>query len=284
MVVAPHSSPALSSNKPPFGAVRDPAARPLRPCTVSITMRAKDALPVTCVPQRSKAAQRKRRLARGVARWEFDRTLCAEPTRRIATLTFTVPESDPGAAQGWIRDFWAKVRKRWLGTRYFCWLELQARGAAHYHAVWLNPPSLNRVNLLAWVEHAWGHGRTRVRFSDGHGGMQREIQYAIGYSKKMGRKAYQQRYDQVPSSLRTFMSQRLEIPPTVVDEHLDREIWTYRAGSPPGGPPSLHGYYLEYFGQVEHLVDRPSWCTAARYRRSRTPPTRIFKGRTARRL
>jgi len=209
-----------------------------------------------------------------LARWDHDRQLCAEPTRRIATVTLTVPERDPGAAIGRVYRFWAKVRRQWLGTRYFCWLELQARGAVHYHCVWLNPPRVKRVNLLAWVDRAWGEGRTRVRFSDGRQGLEREIAYAEKYAHKMGRKAYQQRYDEVPRELRTFMSQRLEIPGPVLDQHRDRDVWAYHEAKVYRG--ELVDERLELVGQLEHVV--PSWgrCSALDHRRARPgrPPAK----------
>lgn len=235
-------------------------------------MRAEDCPRAHLVPSHSKAGRRRRRLARGVARWDLDRTLCAEPTRRVCTITLTVADADPDAAIGAVRDFWAKVRRTWLGTRYFCWLELQARGAVHYHCVWLNPPHLKRVNLVAWVDRAWALGRTRVRFSDGSAGMQRELDYVIGYTKKMGRKSYQQRYDDVPSQLRTFMSQRLEIPPTELDKHLDHDVYRYvgkrlellRDGT---GQSEWVEEHLVYLHRLEHVVPAGGRCTALEHRR-----------------
>lgn len=229
------------------------------------------------VPSHSKGAQRRRRLGRGLARWDFDRQLCAEPTRRIATLTLTVPERDPEAAIGRVYRFWSLVRHRWLGTRYFCWLELQARGAVHYHCVWLNPPHVKKVNLLAWVDRAWGGGRTQVRFSDGRNGLKRELDYALGYAKKMGKKAYQQLYDQVPRELRTFMSQRLEIPPHEIDPHLELDVWRYHAENvwlDPNKPghSQYFGPYLELVGHRQHTVPVPGQCSALLKKRLRAPP------------
>lgn len=220
------------------------------------------------VPSRSKAGQRRRRLARGLARWDHDRQLCAEPTRRIARITLTIPERDPGAAIGRVYRFLAAVRHRWLGTRYFCWLELQQRGAAHYHMIWLNPPSLKRVNLVAWVDRAWGEGRTQVRFSDGRHGLEREIEYAMGYAKKLGKKSYQQRYEEVPSQLRTFMTQRLEVPPAAHDHAIEREVWAYVPADSYRGV--YRPAYLEYRGQLVHHVPRGGYCVSLDARRG--PP------------
>lgn len=241
--------------------------------------------PRTYQPSHSKGAQRKRRLARGLARWDFDRELCADPTRRIATITLTVADADPEAAIGLVYRFWRRVRQQWLGTRYFCWLELQARGAVHYHCVWLNPPHVKRVNLVAWVARAWEGGRTQVRFSDGRHGLRREVEYALGYAKKMGKKSYQQRYDEVPRELRTFMSQRLEIPPKQVDEHLELDVWKYHGdqlvpSDPTDGFTTLIGEHLEYIGRRVHDVPPGGYCSAIDKRRpKRGLPT--HSGRTA---
>lgn len=234
-----------------------------------------------CQPSHSKGAQRRRRLARGIARWDRDRQLCAEPTRRIATITLTIPEKDPEAAIGRVYDFWRRVRQQWLGTRYFCWLELQERGAVHYHCVWLNPPNLKRVNLIAWVQKAWGGGRTQVRFSDGSPGLKREVEYAVNYAKKMGRKAHQQRYDEVPRELRTFMSQRLEIPGEELDLHCDRDVWQYHGEEvvhldDHRGASYKFDWHLELVAKVEHICPPGARCSALDWRRARASPS--FKG------
>jgi hypothetical protein len=272
--------PSIPSSKRTFGRSGGSSAGALRPCTVGITMRAHGEVPRTYQPSHSKGAQRKRRLARGLLRWDFDRQLCAEPTRRIATVTLTVADADPQAAVGLVYRFWRRVRQQWLGTRYFCWLELQARGAVHYHCVWLNPPHVKRVNLIAWVARQWEGGRTQVRFADGRGGLRREVDYALGYAKKMGKKAYQQRYDDVPRQLRTFMSQRLEIPPKEVDEHLELEVWEYHGptlvkdfDSPDSGVRTTYiPEELVYVGTRVHDVPPGGRCTALDRRRPKRGP------------
>lgn len=247
------------------------------------------------VPSSSRGAQRRRRLARGVARWDFDRLQCAEPTRRVATITLTVDVQDAEAARGWIRTFWRRVRQVELGTRYFAWLELQRSGRIHYHCIWLNPPHRKKRDLVHDVARWWGHGRTQVRFTAARDGLERELDYVIGYTKKMGRKSYQQRYDQVPRELRTFMSQRLEIPPKVVDEHLDQDLYVYRGDELRTGWRELGGEgpsssttkvwsteykpaVLEYVGRRIHVVPIGGYCSANDYRRVRTkgkPPTKL---------
>jgi hypothetical protein len=230
-------------------------------------MRAERDPNATCAINNSKSARRKRRLRRGVLRWDQDRLLCGERTRRIARITLTLRNGDFEAAYGQVRDFWAKVRRTWLGTRYFCWLELTRKGNVHYHAVWLNPPHFKRVNLLAWVDKAWGQGRTQVRFAAAEDGLRNEIDYALGYAKKLGRKSYQQRYEAVPRELRTFMSQRLEIPPDVLDEHTDRDF--YRYCKPEVVDGVLVAEHLHYLATLEHAVPRPGRCSALDWRRPR---------------
>lgn len=186
-------------------------------------------------------------------------------------VTLTVPETDARASIGRVMAFWKKVRQTWLGTRYFCWLELQKEGRIHYHCVWLNPPHLKRVNLLAWVDRAWDSGRTQVRFSDGRAGLQRELDYALKYTDKMTRKSYQQRYDDVPRELRTFMSQRLEIPPRVIDDHLSRDVYEYHSADVrllevKPGHTELVSEYLVYSHTLEETVPPGGRCTAVDYR------------------
>jgi hypothetical protein len=221
---------------------------------------------------RSKGAQRRRRLARGIDRWDHDRQLCSEWTRRIAVVTLTLKDQDPEAAIGRVYKFWAKVRQKWLGTRYFCWLELQRRGAVHYHCIWLNPPPIWRVNLVAWVDRAWGEGRTQVRFPQMKNGLQAELDYCRSYAKKMGRKAYQQKYDEVPRALRTFMSQRLESPGGELDDHRDKDLWLYhRGGRRPAGQPALFAElyqpWVERVGHVEHVIPPGGRCSVLDHRR-----------------
>jgi hypothetical protein len=272
----PQESPAA---RPPVGARGSPSGDVLRPCRISITSRTSEDRQRTPLPSRTKGAQRRRRLARGVARWDFDRRLCAEPTWRVAVVTLTVPDGDPAAVVGDVQRFLAAVRRRWLGVRYFCWLELQARGAAHYHMVWVNPPNRREVNLLHWVEHAWGRGRTQVRFSGDPNRIENEVEYAVAHSKKIGRKAYQQRYDDAPRELRTFMNQQLEIPIKEIDGHLGGQIWAYRR---PDVTPSriLPGVwravdaYLELIGDREHVVPVGGVCRALEARRSKRSPPR----------
>jgi hypothetical protein len=216
---------------------------------------------------KSKSARRRRSLTRGFRLWNEDRTLCAERTRRAALVTLTVPEAEPEAALGLARDFWARVRRTWLGTRYFCWLELQGRGAVHYHAIWLNPPHRRLVDLQAWVDRAWGHGRTQVRFRNAQWVNQDAGDYMQKYARKIGGKRYQQYYEDLPRELRTFMNQRLEIPPDELEHRLDREDWRYIGESVREG--ELVEPHLVLLGDLRHEVPPGGRCTALDHRRPR---------------
>jgi len=194
-------------------------------------------------------------------------------------VTLTLASGADDAGYGRVREFWRRVRQRWLGTRYFCWLELQRSGRVHYTCIWLNPPNVRRVNLLAWVDHAWGAGRTQVRFSDGRRGLEYQLRYAEKYAEKMKAKAYQQRYDLVSPKLRTFMSQRLEIPPKVLAQHRERDLYEFR-GAAYGVQELGGGYderaeaYLEKVGHETHDLPWGARCSAADHRRPKRGPPR----------
>jgi len=189
-------------------------------------MRAPLAEPLACRPQQSRGAQRRRRLTRSVARWAQVNVLDHTHVRRVAELAFTTASREPLAAQGQMRNFWHEVRRKFGPQRYFCWMELQRDGTPHYHALWLNPPPSWRAEIVAWVSHTWGRGRTRTRFHDGAWYRRQGTDYVLGYAKKMGQKSYQQEYDAAPRELRTTMNQRLGY----VLEELDhvRDRWEAR--------------------------------------------------------
>src|SRR5215471_3476262 len=272
---------AFSRSKTPVDAVTVDRKRSVRPCTLRDVMRAEDQGRKPVPINDSKTARRKRRLARGIRRWDHDRRLCAEPTRRIARGTLTLATDDFEAAYGRVRDFWAKVRKRWLGTRYFCWLELTRKGRVHYHWVWLNPPPRWEIDLQWWVAKQWG-ARTQVRFSQYRDrALQDELEYALGYAKKLGRKSYQQRYEVVPRQLRTFMSQRLEIPGGVIDEHLDRDVYEYVPADVVAG--QLVDEHLRFVRHLQHEWGEAGYCTAVESRRPRLRPRARAPGAADRR-
>lgn len=258
--------PGIKTSSSQFQGDGRRAERASSPCTIYPAMREPGAVQRLAVPSRRPSARRKRRLVTGLARWDQDLQLSGEQPRRIATLTFTLPEGDPAAAVGRMYTFLRRVRQQWLGTRYFAWLELQARGAAHYHMVWVNPPVVPHKQMYAWVDRAWGGGRTQYRVHYQHGALQKELEYALSYAKKMGKKAYQQRYDTVPRELRTFMNQRLEFDGRALDEHRDQLIVKYNGGQLQRGV-YVEGT-IEILGVRVHVIPVAGYCSLREFRRT----------------
>lgn len=231
-------------------------------------------------PAVRRAAGRKRRLDRGYRMWDLDRRLCPEPTRRAILVTFTTRPDEQANLADAQRRFWRRVRETWVGTRYFAWMELHRSGAIHYHAWWINPPHAKRVHLTAWVERTWGLGRTNVRFPRDRFSEAYMASYVAGYVKKMGRKQYQQAYADIPRELRTFMTQRTDIPVSELKDHIDHDVYeylgegvvpTYAAESGPGRW-ELRGASLRFVERRVHSVPRGGHCSAIAKRRDRPRP------------
>jgi len=180
---------------------------------------------VAATPSRS--AGRRRRLRRGVDRWFLDRSWRAVHVRRVALVTLTTTGLDYERHQGRVHRFVKHLRETFGLVDYFWWLELQRNGQLHYHLIWLNPPNWKSRLNIAWVQHAWGAERTQLRFRDGSWFRARGADYVKAYAKKMGEKAYQQDYSEVPSTIRTFACQRLQFTGELLDLHMDRQIWRY---------------------------------------------------------
>lgn len=199
--------------------------------------------------------------------------MSAERTRRVALITLTFANPDYAAAQGAIRDFWNRVRQRHLGAIYFCWLELHRSGALHYHAMWVNPPPVWRRNLIASVDRWWGHGRTQVRFKQANWRDDEMLGYALKYANKMGAKRYQQQYDQLPASLRTFMSSRLEIPATVLKHHINKELFRYVPGhfSKDAHAPNWSTWQPAHLVKIGDLVHETKYLASCTAPQSRIP-------------
>lgn len=144
------------------------------------------------------------------------------------------------AAYGAARAFWQALRDRYGELTYFCWLELTAAGLPHYHAMLTNPPPgfFSRSNK-AWLEEQWGNRFVKLAWRDAEWFARAAGAYAGSYVKKMGHKAYQQSYEEVPRELRTFMCNRLDHPSEVLALHesrwqttlVDRE-WTGSSNVP----------------------------------------------------
>lgn len=262
--------PATPRNTDTVGTVEPIARRSCFLVRSSDTMRKPSGDLRVCTPSRSKAAARRRRLHRGIELWDLDRRLCSERTTRAILLTFTITGDWEQEAQGRMRRFWQDVRNTWLGSRYFCWAELTKKGQIHYQAWWVNPPHQKRVEIIAWVKKHWGDDRSNVSFPH-HSQPDRAIsEYVKKYVYKMGKKSYQQRYETMPRSFRTFMTQRLDIPPTELKQHLDRDIWEWVPANVYLG--ELREGHLVCTGRLEHQVERAGQCSALQYRRPRRRP------------
>lgn len=203
------------------------------------------------VPGEGKTAARLYRCRRGLARWLTRQALDPARVRRFAFLTFTTAERDPEAAQGAIRHFWKNVERRWGPQRRFVWLELQKRGAVHYHCFWLNPPELRRGLNTDWLRRTWGLGHIKTRWQPGHVWRESGPAYVTAYAKKRGLKRYQQQYDDVPRSLRTFMTERLGLPGELLDQHRDRVAVVYVAAQTYRG--QFQPAFLELLGVRRHV-------------------------------
>lgn len=251
------------------------AERALCPCTNSVTMQTDSGAETHRLASQSRGAQRRRRLKRAVECFILDRRLSTERTRRVAEITLTFRREEVEQAPGAIRTFWNRVRRHYLGTIYFCWLELQRDGTVHYQALWVNPPHHNQVDLLAWVQRWWGHGRTRVRFKQKNWRDDQMLDYALKYANKMGGKAYQQLYDAAPSTLRTVMYGGIEIPMAELKKHLSHDVYRYvpahesRDFHAPGWS-FIQDPYLELVGRVVHDIKHLASCSAPLKRRRRT--------------
>lgn len=258
--------------------------RPARaPCRLDVVRHESDGLrrvQISRDPAQRRAAGRKRRLHRGLLSWDLDRRLCPEATRRAVLLTFTIRDDEQHQVVDAMRRFWRQAREKWPGMRYFCWLELTKRGQMHYHAWWLNPPNAKRVHLASWVQHTWRLGYSKVAWPRDRWSEAYMTQYVLGYVKKMGAKAYQQQYADLPRGIKTYMTQRTDIPVTELVKHLDGQVWAYegetsiRVDADDGGPGRWEyvGPQLRYVADREHQVPAGGYCSAVDHARRRKRP------------
>jgi hypothetical protein len=177
------------------------------------------------------ATQRRRaRLWRAADRFETAIAWDGRAVRHFDILTFTTSSADLDACQGRMRRLTARLRKRWPGIQYFAWFELQARGAGHYQMIVPNAPWRRSKAAIGWLTHVWGAGHVWATRHSEREWSDQGAGYAKSYAKKMGDKAYQQNYDDVPSSIRTFMTHRLGHAVMALDQHRDRWESRYVGG------------------------------------------------------
>lgn len=204
-------------------------------------MRTPLAEPFVLKEKQSPTARRRARLFRGADRFVTAVTWDGVFVRHSAVVTLTTASPDVAAVQGRFREFSHALRKRWPGIKYFAWLEIQKRGAAHYHVIIPNQPLKHQGFHNQWVQYAWRLGHTSIVRLSGKLWREQAAGYVRNYAKKMGNKSYQQDYDAVPPTIRTFMSHRLGYELELLDEHRDR----YEAVWSPDG--------VEVVAQLQHV-------------------------------
>jgi hypothetical protein len=141
-------------------------------------------------------------------------------------LLLLTPAWELADIQGRLRDFWSAYKDRWGAAQYFAWLELTRDGKPHYHMMVVDPPWRSSWLVKPQLEAMWGGfvklERRPLEWLFTEGG-----KYATSYAKKLGNKAYQQLYDEVPATVRTFSSSYLLHDPKDLDAHSDRYQWRY---------------------------------------------------------
>lgn len=214
--------------------------------------------PVRLEVQRTRAQGRKRRLRRGIDRWIRDVRWFRRPRRKVLLLAFTFTDARHEAALGAIRNLWHQYRKMDEQPTYFAWLELQQRGAVHYHVLLVDPPFALERDARRWFTRHWPHSaiQPHVQTKRPEWFTREAAGYVGAYAKKMGRKAYQQDYDELPSALRTFVCDRLWAPAAEHERHEDKLITVC---TKPGEP---------WYVQIENIwayearihVTEGRWC------------------------
>lgn len=139
-------------------------------------------------------------------------------------MLFTTASDDVLVVEGHMSRFWRAVRDRYGDQVYFSWLELQRRGAAHYHAMWVDPPLHDNRGTKQWLEGTWGLGFVKVTRKRRGWFAKRAGEYVKRDDKKWGGNAYQQDYRTVPRNIRTFQCSRLGWPGAELDQHRTRQL------------------------------------------------------------
>ena len=228
----------------------------LEPCAL---MRRHVDEPRRVTPDRSRAAGRRRRLRVGIDRWHAD-TCSGGTIRNVLLVALTVAEPDPLAARGAIRDLWHDYRAEFGRRPYFSWIELQRRGAVHYHVLLVNPPWALERDARRWLQQHWRLASIQpsVQARSPRWFRREAGAYARAYAKKIGHKAYQQAYDSLPRELRTFESNRLAHTAAELDKHIDK--YEVVCTAPPGAPWWQQLESLWIVAHWTHVTER-RWCT-----------------------
>lgn len=242
------------------------------------------------VAKRTPAERRQRSLRRGIDRWHCD-TNATQIVRNVWTVALTFVSDEPLAARGAMRDFWHAYRD-FSPSPYFSWLEIQRRGAPHYHALIVNATWRTEGEARRWLTDHWPHSRIQpsvqkrtVHWFKSAGGnyvkkYAKKVQHQVDRSpmhQAQRSKAYQQEYDGVPRELRTFQCSRLVWRTDVIDEHLDRPVYVCTNPMAPW-PERMQNIWL--YARQKHFTPPGGACTL-RQKRSRrvfATPRRLQKG------
>jgi hypothetical protein len=149
-------------------------------------------------------------MTRGARAWLADLEERGGPRRGVALLTLTNAHDTRGQLRrDDVRRFFFNLQRKYGKHPYFCWTELTKRGRLHYHALISDLPYIPRKQLRR-IDSLWKKGSTRVQWRDRNWFIKGAAQeYVIGYAKKIGSKAYQQAYEDLPPSIRTFSCSRI---------------------------------------------------------------------------
>lgn len=170
--------------------------------------------------------------------WDrYDKQFARTPSRRCAAgsrggrrcKAFAVVTTTRCSAHGGVRPEGGDPQKQRF--QRLSWLEYQANGRHHYHAIILDPPPRLMGHDWRKVQHLWGEGRTQLLWRNAEWVDHTALRYAVSYSKKFGAKEYQQQYEKASKAIRTFQSNRLHS----ADARLARlPRWAYHAASEAG--------------------------------------------------
>ena len=230
---------------------------------------------------RSRVAARNRRRDRSVDRWHQAMVYDKVCRKRVWLLLFTTSSPDPAVVEGQMRRFWHAVRDRFGKQQYWAGLEVQQRGAAHYHVMWVDPAMADTRETKQWLEKTWGLGfvklkqRSRTWFDlTGATYIKSEIKASEG-------KAYQHDYSAIPSTVKTCMYGELEFLARDLDAHRDSQLVAYVPPRPylltsavPGAELAevdrelLELGGLVQWGVVRHVECCRGACTLWRFRRN----------------
>ena len=230
----------------------------------------------------SRTAGRKRRLAKSLTRWHRsvlhswrqpdDRRARQIGARRaawlkhhrgsepapwwpVATVLLTA-NGTPAEAYGKVRQFWMQLRDRWGTLTYAWWLELTKEGEVHVHAMLVNPPrAFWKHSTHDWLEKQWGGRYVKLRGMSGSWFRRDGAAYALAYAKKMGAKAYQQDYEQVPSFVRTVGTSLREHTVSELHAHEDQVDAGWRASAYDIGSRKVCASQLEIVTTYRHEGD-----------------------------